>query len=89
MPGRLPPSGVDRLETLGWVRRVPNPADRRSSLLEVTEAGEEMVDRSRQISQERLDELLGLGGPELSRPGEVFSGLRHRLERDGIGKPVG
>src|SRR5947208_11404749 len=31
--------GTDRLERNGWVARRPNPADRRSSLLVLTEAG--------------------------------------------------
>ena len=38
-------STLDRLERQGWVRRVPNPDDRRSVLVEVTEAGRALCDQ--------------------------------------------
>ena len=38
-------STLDKLERRGLVRRLPNPEDRRSVLLEVTEAGQELCDR--------------------------------------------
>jgi DNA-binding MarR family transcriptional regulator len=38
-------STLDRLERQGLVRRVPNPEDRRSVLVEVTEAGRALCDR--------------------------------------------
>jgi DNA-binding MarR family transcriptional regulator len=38
-------STLDRLERLGLVRRLPNPEDRRSVLVEVTEAGRDLCDR--------------------------------------------
>jgi len=34
---------VDRIEASGYCRRLPNPADRRSSLLELTEEGQRML----------------------------------------------
>lgn len=37
---------LDRLERQGWVRRVPDPADRRSTRLELTEAGRATLDRA-------------------------------------------
>ena len=36
---------LDVLESRGWVRRVPNPADRRSVLIEMSEAGYAITDR--------------------------------------------
>ncbi|MFD8214814.1 MarR family winged helix-turn-helix transcriptional regulator [Streptomyces sp. NPDC059697] len=36
--------GVDRLEAAGWVNRRPNPQNRRSSLLALTEAGRRLLD---------------------------------------------
>jgi DNA-binding MarR family transcriptional regulator len=33
---------VDRIEASGYCRRLPNPADRRSSLLELTPAGQRL-----------------------------------------------
>ena len=38
-------STLDRLERQGLVRRLPNPEDRRSVLVEVTEAGRDLCDR--------------------------------------------
>ncbi len=38
-------STLDRLERQGWIRRLPNPDDRRSVLVEVTEDGQALCDR--------------------------------------------
>jgi DNA-binding MarR family transcriptional regulator len=38
-------STLDRLERQGYLRRLPNPEDRRSVLVEVTEAGRALCDR--------------------------------------------
>ena len=36
---------LDALERLGWVRRIPNPEDRRSVLVEITDEGQAVADR--------------------------------------------
>jgi DNA-binding MarR family transcriptional regulator len=36
---------IDQLEYRGWVRRLPNPDDRRSVLVEITEAGKVVTDQ--------------------------------------------
>ena len=36
---------LDLLERQGWIRRIPNPADRRSVLLEITADGQAATDR--------------------------------------------
>jgi DNA-binding MarR family transcriptional regulator len=36
---------LDLLERRGWVRRMPNPDDRRSTLVEITPAGRAITDR--------------------------------------------
>ena len=38
-------STLDRLERRGWVRRLPNPDDRRSVLVEITDDGRALCDR--------------------------------------------
>jgi len=38
-------STLDALEYHGWVRRVPNPDDRRSVLIEITDDGQAVADR--------------------------------------------
>jgi DNA-binding MarR family transcriptional regulator len=36
---------IDQLEYRGWVRRLPNPDDRRSVLVEITDEGRAITDR--------------------------------------------
>ncbi len=36
---------LDALEYNGWVRRIPNPDDRRSVLVEITDEGQAIADR--------------------------------------------
>jgi DNA-binding MarR family transcriptional regulator len=36
---------LDALERLGWARRLPNPEDRRSALVEITDEGRSIADR--------------------------------------------
>jgi len=50
---------VDRLEALGTCRRLPNPGDRRSTLLELTTAGQERLAQARQVVDEVLGHLFG------------------------------
>ncbi|WP_308014112.1 MarR family winged helix-turn-helix transcriptional regulator [Streptantibioticus parmotrematis] len=83
--------GIDRLERDGWVARRPNPADRRSSLLELTGEGRELADAAEATFTERLTELLGdvFGTPGGAAVAQVFATLRAALERDRIGLPTG
>ncbi len=52
---------LDALEYNGWVRRVPNPEDRRSVLVEITTEGQSVADQLlpgiRQVEQAVLGEL--------------------------------
>jgi DNA-binding MarR family transcriptional regulator len=54
-------STLDALEDHGWVRRVPNPDDRRSVLIEITAEGKAVADRFlpgiRMLEQLALTEL--------------------------------
>jgi DNA-binding MarR family transcriptional regulator len=45
---------ADRLERSGWVRRIDNPSDRRSSVLELTAEGERMVAAGSSIIRDEL-----------------------------------
>ncbi|MGW4212193.1 MarR family winged helix-turn-helix transcriptional regulator [Lentzea sp. NPDC004789] len=81
--------GVDRLERLGLVSRLPNPADRRSSLLVLTEEGVRLVDAAELTFTERLTELFELATGD-SQPAAAFLALlRAALEREQIGTPTG
>ena len=55
---------VDRIEASGYCRRRPNPADRRSSLLELTPEGHRLLTEAGQVFDEELQRLLGTAVPE-------------------------
>lgn len=65
-------AAIDRLERRGLVARLPNPADRRGSLVQLTEEGSEVIERAvdlqadverrlcRSLTDRQLDQLTGL-----------------------------
>ena len=55
---------VDRIEASGYCRRVPNPGDRRSSLLELTPVGKQLLDTATAAVDEELERWLGRAVPE-------------------------
>jgi MarR family transcriptional regulator, organic hydroperoxide resistance regulator len=55
---------VDRIEANGYCRRLPNPDDRRSSLLELTPEGRRMLTAAGVVFDEELDRWLGSTLPE-------------------------
>ncbi|WP_459651282.1 MarR family winged helix-turn-helix transcriptional regulator [Kitasatospora sp. Ki12] len=83
--------GVDRLEKLGWAARRPNPADRRSSLLALTDDGARLVTEAERTFTDGLAELLGatLDDPALTALARALATLRTALERDRVGTPTG
>jgi MarR family multiple antibiotic resistance transcriptional regulator len=83
--------GADRLEAAGWIRRVPNPADRRSSLLQLTASGVELVVAAGRTVDDHLHDLVdpAVTPAQLRAAVEALSVLRLALERDGVGMPTG
>lgn len=83
--------GIDRLERHGWVARRPNPADRRSSLLVLTDDGVRLADAAERTVTERVTELVegALGRAQAAAGAEVLALLRAALERDRVGVPTG
>ncbi|WP_443058658.1 hypothetical protein OHS81_05845 [Streptomyces sp. NBC_00400] len=73
------------------VIRRTNPSDRRSSLLELTDDGRQLVAAAEATFTETLAELTAdlLGGPSGLAAVQVLSELRSVLERDQIGLPTG
>ena len=76
---------VDRLEAANLVKRVPHPSDRRATLIEITDAGRELVNRATiQLNQkvfaepglprERLELLLQLLAEFRSAAGDFETG---------------
>jgi DNA-binding MarR family transcriptional regulator len=55
---------VDRIEASGYCRRLPNPDDRRSSLLELTPAGRRILAEAGAAFDEELQRWLGAPVPE-------------------------
>jgi MarR family transcriptional regulator, organic hydroperoxide resistance regulator len=69
---------VDRLEARGYCRRRPNPRDRRSSLLELTAAGESLLATAEHVVDAELAEVLGsrLSGAEVTHLTVLLHHLR-------------
>ena len=82
---------ADRLENEGWLERHPNPANRRSSLLALTPAGESVVSRAEPVWQAAIQEILGeaVTPEELMALSLALGALRSDLERRHLGLPAG
>ncbi|WP_328615645.1 MarR family winged helix-turn-helix transcriptional regulator [Amycolatopsis sp. NBC_00355] len=82
---------VDRLEKQGWLERRPNPANRRSSLLMLTPAGETVVSRAEPAWRAAIQEILGgaVTADELTALSVALHALRANLERRQLGLPTG
>ena len=55
---------VDRIEAAGLCRRLPNPEDRRSSLLELTPEGRRLLAAAGEAFDDELQRRLGAAVPE-------------------------
>ncbi|NIK57628.1 MarR family transcriptional regulator [Kribbella shirazensis] len=75
---------VDRLESAGRVRRTANPDDRRSSLVELTAAGEQALAAAEPTVEAELRTWVGsaLPAPVLEQLATSLSMLRQRAELD-------
>jgi DNA-binding MarR family transcriptional regulator len=78
---------VDRIEASGYCRRLPNPDDRRSSLLELTPAGQRVLTEAGAAFDDELQRWLGAAVPErtLRQFAATLSRLRaasHRIDME-------
>jgi DNA-binding MarR family transcriptional regulator len=75
---------VDRLEAAGRVRRTANPDDRRSSLLALTDAGQQILAAATPTFESELTTWIGsvLPTDSLDRLAAILSMLRQRAEVD-------
>jgi DNA-binding MarR family transcriptional regulator len=64
---------INRLEQGGLVSRKPNPADGRGTLAEITETGQDLVERA---TADLMAAEFGLGGYDQGQLAEMFSMLR-------------
>jgi DNA-binding MarR family transcriptional regulator len=69
---------VDRLESAGWCARRANPSDRRSSIVELTPEGQELLAIAAPVFDRELDRLLRapLPGTALTYLADALSTLR-------------
>ncbi|MFD4393472.1 MarR family winged helix-turn-helix transcriptional regulator [Kitasatospora sp. NPDC058397] len=83
--------GVDRLEKQGWIVRQANPADRRSSLLALTDDGSQLLAAAEATFTAGLSELVEgtLDQSTTAAAALALRRLRSALERDQIGTPTG
>jgi MarR family transcriptional regulator, organic hydroperoxide resistance regulator len=74
---------VDRIEANGYCRRLPNPDDRRSSLLELTPEGRRLFAEAGQAFDDELQRRLGAAVPErtLRQFGATLGRLRAASRR--------
>ncbi|MGH8961170.1 MAG: MarR family winged helix-turn-helix transcriptional regulator [Jatrophihabitantaceae bacterium] len=81
---------VDRLEAAGWCVRRPNPDDRRSSILELTEAGAEVLARASTVFDEELETFLRvpLSATALAQLGAGLSRARRAAMNNGSNDPT-
>jgi MarR family transcriptional regulator, organic hydroperoxide resistance regulator len=67
---------IDRLENAGYVRRVSDPADRRSTLVELTPEGQQVLDKAVSQRNEILSTFLSKLEPEEQ---ELVTGLLEKM----------
>ncbi len=82
---------IDRFEANGWAARLPNPADRRSSLISLTAHGATLVAEAEQTFHGHLADLItaAIGAEQVSAVGAALATLRQTLEDARVGVPVG
>ncbi|GAA3431785.1 MarR family winged helix-turn-helix transcriptional regulator [Kutzneria kofuensis] len=83
--------GVDRLEAAGWVRRRPNPENRRSSLLELTDTGRQLLDAAAPTFERELGAWLAdpITARSLTQLASTIAVLRRTVEDARAGMPSG
>ncbi|GAB2702188.1 MarR family winged helix-turn-helix transcriptional regulator [Nocardia thraciensis] len=67
---------VDRLEAAHLVKRVPHPSDRRATLIEITDAGRELVAEATRELNERVFALPGLPPDRLQQLLQLLAEFR-------------
>ena len=81
---------MDRLEDRGYLVRRPNPANRRSTIMELTASGRTVIDQAEATFLRRLGEMLGaVSDVELAAAAAVLGEVRASLEHQKLGTPAG
>ena len=79
---------IDKIEAAGWCRRLPNPSDGRSNLVEPIVKGLGFLVAADAILCEALADHFGAGAPEsdLGQLSSTLSRLRRHLITSGQGQ---
>jgi DNA-binding MarR family transcriptional regulator len=67
---------INRLEGQGFVRRMPHPTDRRTTLAEITPAGRQVMEKATDVLVEAQFGLDSLSEEEASELTRLIRGLR-------------
>ena len=82
-------NAVDRLESAGLVKRVPHPSDRRATLIEITDAGKELVLEATEQLNTKVFGQPGLESEKLDQLVRIIAELRRAAgDFDSGGKPT-
>ncbi len=73
---------TDTLESQGWVRRQPDPNDRRGTLIMLTEKSHELFSRMEKYQMKLMDRMLeGTDELRLNELGQILSGLALKVRK--------
>lgn len=76
---------LDRLENKGWIRRTQNPADRRATLVVLTEEGERLTAEVKTLFHALGEELVADIDPEKQRIAtEVLGKIKVKIENSAL-----
>jgi DNA-binding MarR family transcriptional regulator len=67
---------IDRLEAQGFVRRVPHPTDRRTTLAEITDSGRAVAEQATKAVNGEVFTATGLSGTDLAELFRLLCKLR-------------
>lgn len=72
---------VDKIEAHGWCRRLPNPTDGRSNLIELSASGQALLQEANVTFAEALAEYVGAAAPasDLNQLSSTLRRLRRHL----------
>jgi DNA-binding MarR family transcriptional regulator len=74
---------LDRLEKAGFIRRVPDPRDRRGVLVELTPVGEKQIDEAvTEQAAKEIELLRTLSSRELNQLNQLLRKVLRSLESD-------
>lgn len=82
---------VDRHEARNLLTREPNPANRRSTILRLTDEGRAVIRAADRTFRTRLAGILASAADaeQIATAGSVLTLLRATLEQNGLGTPIG